>query len=172
MLALKIEGVASFGARHAGNGPFSTVRNMERMLSSAYVIPALWLGMRGVFANMTPVSSYRGVGRFECNYLIERLIDAAAAKTGLDRIDLRRINVFAVGDLPGKTAIGTLYDSGDYAGNMGAAQRESGWDGFAARRAESEAREGCAASRFVIISKARAARPASTGVSASPRTAP
>jgi carbon-monoxide dehydrogenase large subunit len=140
MLALKIEGVASFGARHAGNGPFSTVRNMERMLSSAYDIPALWLGMRGVFANMTPVSSYRGVGRFECNYTIERLIDAAAAKTGLDRIELRRINAFDKDDLPRETAIGTLYDSGDYDGNMDAALRESDWQGFPARRAESEAR--------------------------------
>ncbi len=140
MLALKIEGIANFGARHAGNGPFSTVRNMERMLSSVYAIPALRLEMRGVFTNTTPISSYRGVGRIECNYVIERLIDAAAAKTGLDRIALRRLNAFDKGDLPRETAIGTLYDSGDYDGNMDAALRESDWQDFPARRAASEAR--------------------------------
>ncbi len=138
MVALRVDGVACFGARHAGNGPFSTVRNLERMLSAVYDIPSLYLNLRGVFTNTTPISSYRGVGRIEANYLIERLIDAAAKATGLDRIALRRLNVLDGNDLPRKTAIGTLYDSGDYAGNMDIARRAGDWAGFAARRAASE----------------------------------
>ena len=139
MVALRVDGVACFGARHAGNGPFSTVRNLERMLSAVYDIPSLYLNLRGVFTNTTPISSYRGVGRIEANYMIERLIDAAAQATGLDRIALRRLNVLDGKDLPRKTAIGTLYDSGDYAGNMDIARRAGDWTGFAGRRAASEA---------------------------------
>jgi carbon-monoxide dehydrogenase large subunit len=138
MVALRVDGIANFGARHAGNGPFSTVRNFERMLPAVYDIPSLYLNIRGVFTNTTPISSYRGVGRIEANYLIERLIDAAAMQTGLDRMALRRLNAIKGSDLPKATAMGTLYDSGDYTGNMEIAQREGDWSGFAARRAASE----------------------------------
>lgn len=140
MVALRVEGVANFGARHAGNGPFSTLRNLERMLPAVYDIPALSLTLRGVFTNTTPISSYRGVGRIEANYLVERLIDTAARRAAFDRIDLRRLNAIRRRDMPKWTPMGSLYDSGDYAGNMHVAQREGDWKGYEARRAESEAR--------------------------------
>ena len=134
MTALRVDGVAVFGARHAGNGPFSTLRNMERMLASVYDIPALYLNLRGVFTNTTPISSYRGVGRFEVNYVVERLIDQAARTRGFERVALRRTNVIHAQALPKMTPVGSLYDSGDYAGNMEVAMRAGDWAGFAARR--------------------------------------
>ena len=140
MVALRVDGIANFGARHAGNGPFSTLRNLERMLPAVYDIPALSLNLRGVFTNTTPISSYRGVGRIEANYLVERLIDAAARQAGFDRIDLRRLNAIDRRAMPKMTPMGSLYDSGDYAGNMHVAQREGDWKGYEARRAESETR--------------------------------
>lgn len=140
MVALRVEGIANFRARHAGNGPFSTLRNLERMLPAVYDIPALSLTLRGVFTNTAPISSYRGVGRIEANYMVERLIDAAARQTGFDRIELRRLNAIKRRDMPQMTSMGSLYDSGDYAGNMHVAQREGDWQGYEARRAESQGR--------------------------------
>ncbi|MFM1814246.1 MAG: hypothetical protein RLZ98_941 [Pseudomonadota bacterium] len=140
MLALKVEGVAAFGARHAGNGPFSTMRNLERMLPAVYDIPALYLHLEGAFTNTTPISSYRGVGRIEANYVIERLIELAATSTGIDRIELRRINAIKSTDLPKVTPVGSRYDSGDYASNMDIAQRAASWATFEARRKEAAGR--------------------------------
>ncbi len=140
IIALKVEATAAFGAHHAGNGPFSTLRNLERMLPTVYDIPALQFRLRGVFTNTTPISSYRGVGRVEANYLLERLIDTAARTAGLDRMDLRRMNVIPSHALPKQTEAGALYDSGDYAANMDIAQRAGGWDQFPERRVQSTAR--------------------------------
>jgi carbon-monoxide dehydrogenase large subunit len=139
-VGLRVTGVANLGARHAGNGPFSIIRNLERMLPAVYDIPALSLSLKGVFTNTVPVSSYRGVGRMEANYLIERLIDKAARRIGTDRVALRQRNLIPAAAMPHRTVAGSIYDSGDYAKNMAMAMAAADWQGFAARRAESERR--------------------------------
>lgn len=139
-VAYRVEGIANFGARHAGVGPFSTLRNLARMLPGVYDIPAVYLNLRGAFTNTAPVSSYRGVGRVEANYVIERLIDKAARVTGVDRVKLRRANVIAESALPKMTGVGSLYDSGDYAGNMDMVMDAGCWDSFFQRRDEARLR--------------------------------
>lgn len=133
-VGLRVNSIANLGARHAGNGPFSIIRNFEKLLSGVYDIPAVAMTMQGVFTNTTPVSSYRGVGRMEANFLIERLIDKAARETGIDRVDLRRRNLIPSSAMPHDTAMGATYDSGDYSRSMDLALAAADWGGFADRR--------------------------------------
>jgi carbon-monoxide dehydrogenase large subunit len=135
-LGLRVRGVSNMGARHTGSGPYSVMRNLARMLPGVYKIPGCRLELKGVFTNSVPLSSYRGVGRMEAIYLIERLIDRAAIDTGLDRVALRRRNLIPTDDLPMETPMGAVYDSGDYGANMDIAMAAADWDGFATRRAE------------------------------------
>ncbi len=139
-LALRVTGNANMGARHTGNGPYSVMRNLARMLPGVYRTPAVCLELRGVFTNTVPVSSYRGVGRMEANFLMERLIDKAAGETGLDRIALRRRNLIRSEELPLTTPMGAVYDSGDYAKGMDIALAAADWTGFPARRTAAKAR--------------------------------
>jgi aerobic carbon-monoxide dehydrogenase large subunit len=110
------------------------------MLPGVYDIPVVAFNLKGVFTNTVPVSSYRGVGRMEANYLIERLIDRTARRTGTDRVALRRLNLIPAAAMPYRTSAGSVYDSGDYAKNMEVALAAVDWQGFAARRTESERR--------------------------------
>lgn len=140
-LALRAESLANLGARHAGNGPFSIIRNFERLLSGVYDIPAIAVNIKGMFTNTVPVSSYRGVGRMEAIFLLERLIDRAARETGIDRVALRRRNLISPSAMPHRTAIGALYDSGTYERNMDIALEAARWSAFPERRAESARRD-------------------------------
>jgi len=139
-LGLRVDSVCNLGAYHTGNGPFTQLRNLTRMLPGVYRTPALYLELKGVFTNTVPISSYRGVGRMEAITLLERLIDKAAAETGIDRIALRRRNVIPPAAMPHTTPMGGVYDSGDYAANMDLAMAGAGWDGFEARRAQAKRR--------------------------------
>jgi len=139
-LCLRVTGVSNMGARHTGSGPYSVMRNLARMLPGTYAIPACRLELKGVFTNTVPLSSYRGVGRMEAIYVIERLVDQAAQETGRDRIELRAKNLIRSADLPCVTAMGSNYDSGDYAANMDLAMDAADWAGFEARRAAARAR--------------------------------
>lgn len=132
--ALRVTGSADMGARHTGNGPYSVMRNLARMLPGVYATPAVCLELRGVFTNSVPVSSYRGVGRMEAIFLMERLVDQAARETGTDRIALRRLNLIPANALPCETPMGAVYDSGDYGSNMDKAMAVAGWQDFPARR--------------------------------------
>ncbi len=133
--ALRVSGVSNMGARHTGSGPYSVMRNLARMLPGVYRIPACRLELKGVFTNTVPMSSYRGVGRMEAIFVMERLVDAAAREVGIDRVELRRKNLIAADDLPCVTAMGSAYDSGDYAANMDMAMAAADWAGFESRRA-------------------------------------
>jgi carbon-monoxide dehydrogenase large subunit len=139
-LGLRATGLSNMGARHTGSGPYSVMRNLARMLPGTYAIPACRLELKGVFTNTVPMSSYRGVGRMEAIYVIERLIDRAARETGRDRVELRRRNLIAREALPCMTAMGSNYDSGDYAANMAIATGAADWAGFESRRTEARAR--------------------------------
>ena len=98
------------------------------------------LRTRGVFTNTSPVTAYRGTGRPEAIYLIERLIELAAEKCGLDPIEIRRRNLISPGAIPYETATGVVYDSGEFGRVLDRAVQLSDWDGFPARASETEKR--------------------------------
>ena len=133
-VGLHVQSTCNLGAYHTGNGPFTQLRNLTRMLPGVYKTPALHLELIGVFTNTVPISSYRGVGRMEAITLMELLIDKAARITGIDRIALRQKNTIASNSMPHTTPTGAVYDSGDYTANMALAMEAADWDRFAVRR--------------------------------------
>jgi aerobic carbon-monoxide dehydrogenase large subunit len=98
--------------------------------------------VRCLFTNTVPLGPYRGAGRPEANYVLERLVDEAARITGSDRAKLRRRNLIPRAAMPYQTAVGTKYDSGDFAAVLDKALEQSDYAGFKKRRRES-ARRGC-----------------------------
>ena len=96
--------------------------------------------MLGVFTNTVPVEAYRGAGRPEANYLVERLIDTAARELKMDRAELRRRNMVTPEAMPHSTPVGKTYDSGDFRVVLDAALTRMDWAGFPARKAEAAAR--------------------------------
>ncbi len=128
-----------------GIGPYTTTfsaifttANTKNCLSSVYVIPAIHLAVTDVFTNAAPLGPYRGAGRPEAIYVIERLIDGAARALGIDRAELRRRNLIPASAMPYKTPNGPIYDSGDFATVLDKALAGADWQGFPARRAASE----------------------------------
>jgi carbon-monoxide dehydrogenase large subunit len=110
------------------------------MLSNVYAIPAIHVTARAVFTHTTPLGVYRGAGRPESIFLVERAIDAAARATGIDPAELRRRNLIAKSAMPYKTPLMFGYDSGDFPGVLEKAMALADWKGLAARRKESERR--------------------------------
>jgi aerobic carbon-monoxide dehydrogenase large subunit len=116
---------------------FST-NNTKNCLSSVYVMPAIQIDVKMVLTNAAPLGPYRGAGRPEAIYLIERLIDLAAPTLGIDRVELRRRNLIPASAMPYRTPNGPVYDSGEFEASMDQALRLADWTGFPARRAASE----------------------------------
>jgi carbon-monoxide dehydrogenase large subunit len=114
--------------------------NIVKNVVSVYRVPALEVATKCVFTNTSPVSAYRGAGRPEANYFMERLLDTAAAELGIDRIELRRRNHIAAAEMPFKAASGMTYDSGDFTAVLDDAIAAADWHGFPARREESRRR--------------------------------
>ena len=137
--ALRVDGIVNLGAYHSPMGAFIATSNFARCLPGVYHIPKIAVRMRCVFTNTVPVGPYRGAGRPEANYALERLVDAAARVTGIDRLTLRRRNFIAPSMLPYATPLGASFDSGDFAGLLDKALALADARGFAARRARSEA---------------------------------
>jgi carbon-monoxide dehydrogenase large subunit len=105
---------ASFGAYLTANAPGSLLGRLGPMLPQGYRIENFDVELVGVFANTTPIGPYRGAGRPEAAYFCERLVDLAAAATGIDRAELRRRNYLPPAAFPYTTCTGLTYDSGDY----------------------------------------------------------
>jgi carbon-monoxide dehydrogenase large subunit len=140
-LAVRIGWLVDLGAYCSGAGPFiNTAAAPTSMPANVYRTPALYGLNRLVFTNAVPVAPYRGAGRPNVSYLMERLVDEAARVTGIDRIELRRRNLLAKEAFPYKTPTGSTYDSGDPAGLMEEALRVADWSAFERRRAEAKAR--------------------------------
>jgi len=106
------------------------------LLAGVYKTPAIYADLKAVFTNTVPVDAYRGAGRPEATYLLERLVDVAARETGIDRIELRRRNFIPVDAFPYRTPVALQYDSGDYESTLREGLKVAGWDGFEMRRAE------------------------------------
>ena len=131
ILALDLAMVANLGAYLSGNGPGASVVAASTAQGGVYDIPAIAVDVRGALTNTTPVDAYRGAGKPEANYIVERAIEAAARALGRDPADLRRQNLIA--SFPYKTAMGMAIDSGDFVANLDAAVARA--PGFEARRA-------------------------------------
>jgi aerobic carbon-monoxide dehydrogenase large subunit len=138
-LALDVAMVADMGAYLSGNGPGGSVVAASTAQGGVYDIPAVAVDVRGALTNSTPVDAYRGAGKPEANYIIERAIEAAARKLGRDPAKLRRQNL--IRSFPHKTALGIVtIDSGGFVDNLDAVLVRAQTKGFAARRADSRAR--------------------------------
>lgn len=138
--ALRVHSTANLGAYVAPGIPISTLSNMERMITSLYAIPAIHLRVTGVLTNTVPINVYRGVGRLECVYTVERLIEQAARELGRDPVGLRRANMIRADMFPYRSATGARYDSGDFVARLDEAVQIAAVAGFAQRRAASARR--------------------------------
>ncbi len=138
VLAMDAEMVSDLGAYASSNGPGCHAVAMPTAMGGIYAIPAIWLQVRGAFTNTVPVDAYRGAGKPEANYMVERLLDAAARRLGLDGLEIRRRN--AIRDFPYQAALGSVMDCGRYGANIEDLERLADRAGFALRRAGSEAR--------------------------------
>ena len=138
-LALKVETIANMGAYLSNYAPEIPTFSGAVMLSGVYRIPAIHVEVKGVFTHTVPVDAYRGAGRPEAAYALERLIDIAARRLGVEPAELRRRNLIAPQAMPYRTPLGLTYDSGDFGRNMEEALA-SARDGLAERRQEARAR--------------------------------
>jgi len=132
ILALDVAMVANLGAYLSGNGPGASVIAASTAQGGVYDVPAIAVDVRGAFTNTVPVDAYRGAGKPEANYIIERAIEQAARVLGRDAAELRRQNLIA--SFPHRTAMGMAIDSGGFVDNLDAALARSDKAGFAARR--------------------------------------
>jgi len=137
ILAIAIEMTGNIGAHPVTYVPLS---NAYRVTPTVYDIPVATVAIRGALTNTAPTAPFRGAGRPEATFVIERLLDIAARRLGIDRITLRRRNLIRRAQLPYKSATGLVYDSGDFRANMDAAAKLADWEGFAGRRREARRR--------------------------------
>lgn len=138
-LALRLKALAGIGAYV---GPYSGGPPVNHLgsLAGVYRTPHIFAEVTGVLINAQPLASYRGAGRPEATYTIERVIDVAAAELGIDRFELRRRNLITPDQMPFKTGLTFTYDSGDFPRNMTLAEEAADVAGFAARKAEAKTR--------------------------------
>ncbi len=140
ILALRVTGTANMGGYLSQFAPFIATLAGGRIFGGVYRIPTVYAAVKGYFSNSGPIDAYRGAGRPEAAYLMERLMDVAAAKTGIDRVALRRRNLPGPDELPYKNWCGVAFDSGDYPFMLDEAQKRADVAGFAARKAASATR--------------------------------
>ena len=138
-LALRARQIQNLGAYVASAGIQLATNNFARCFPAMYDIPKIDIGVQCVYTNTIPTGPYRGAGRPEANYLIERLVDEAARVTGIDRIALRKRNLIPPSAIPYKTAMGATFDSGAFPEIFDKALALAQIERFADRRRESEA---------------------------------
>jgi carbon-monoxide dehydrogenase large subunit len=138
-LAMRVDTIANLGAYLSFFGPFIPA-NGATMLPGVYAIPVMHARIRGIYTHTLPVDAYRGAGRPEAAYVIERLVDAVARETGIGQDEVRRINFISPSAMPYKTATGRTYDSGEFEGHLLRAQELADWKGFSKRAKEAEKR--------------------------------
>ena len=139
-LGLRVKTLANVGAYISSERNLLATFGNVGTLVGTYDIPAAYVGVYAVMANTNGTAPYRGAGRPEATYVIERLIDDAARELGFDRAELRAKNLIPPDKLPVKTALGLNYDCGDFPANQKSAMAEADWTGFAQRRDEAKAR--------------------------------
>jgi len=139
-LAVRVASYANVGGYLTPVTPLMMTLNIVKNVVSVYRTKLVEVSVTCAFTNTSPVGAYRGAGRPEGNYIMERLIEAAAAETGIDSVELRRRNHIRPEELPYQAPSGMSYDSGDFTAVLDRALAAADWDGFARRREESRAR--------------------------------
>ena len=139
-LAMRLNWVADMGAYLSPAGPVSHIRNPSTCLGGVYHIPALYGHWRLALTNTAPIAAYRGAGRPDIAYAIERLVSNAAAELDIDAAELRRINFIPPEAFPYKTPTGSTYDNADLPGLLDQALDVADWKGFAGRSVASKKR--------------------------------
>jgi aerobic carbon-monoxide dehydrogenase large subunit len=139
-LALRIRNVCNVGAYLGSIGAAIPTLSFSRCLPGMYDIKHIDISAKCAFTNTLPTAPYRGAGRPEASYALERVVDEAARVSGIDPIKLRRRNLIKKSQMPYKTAVGTTYDSGDFEPILGAALRLADYEGFKQRRREAKKR--------------------------------
>jgi carbon-monoxide dehydrogenase large subunit len=135
-LALRIRHLGNMGAYIGAVGANIQTVNLTRCLPGMYDIPLIDIAVRCVFTNTTTTAPYRGAGRPEANYMLERVVEEAARITGIDPVKLRRRNLIKPSAMPYKTAVGTTIDSGEFGPLLDKALALADYDGFKQRRRE------------------------------------
>ncbi len=136
-LAIRTQWLCDSGAYLAHAGVFTNSLNGRVVGAGVYNVEALYGRHRQVMTNTAPTNAYRGAGRPEANFIVERLVDEAAAKLGIDPFELRRRNLIKKSQFPYKTLTGAVFDSGDYSALAAKVKQEADYKGFAARRRQS-----------------------------------
>src|SRR5271166_3513691 len=139
-LALRVKTLCNMGAYLSTFAPCVPTYLYATLLSGVYKLPVIYAEVKAVFTNTVPVDAYRGAGRPEATYLLERLVDVIARETGIDRVELRRRNFIPADAFPYQTPVALQYDSGNYVATLDAAVKAADMAGFEARRAEAAKR--------------------------------
>ncbi len=139
-LAVRLATFANMGAYLGAVAPLMATLNAVKNTVSVYKTPLIEVSAKCCFTNTSPVSAYRGAGRPEGNYYMERLIDEAALAMGIDRVELRRRNHIKPGQIPYKAPSDMLYDSGNFPAVLDRALAAADWNGFDSRKRDSQAR--------------------------------
>ena len=138
VLAIRLTGFGDMGGYLAQFGPLLPTGNQVKNIASVYRTPLIEVATKCVFTNTSHVSAYRGAGRPEGNYYVERALDLAASELGIDRIELRKRNMIRKSDLPFKAASGMTYDCGDFLGVLKQALEMADYAAFKKRKRESK----------------------------------
>jgi aerobic carbon-monoxide dehydrogenase large subunit len=139
-LALRISTLANMGAYLSTFAPSIPTYLYATLLAGVYKTPVIYCEVKAVFTNTVPVDAYRGAGRPEATFLLERLVDVCAHDTGADRIAIRRKNFIAADAFPYQTPVALQYDSGNYQATLDACLKAADHAGFEARRTAAAAR--------------------------------
>jgi len=163
LLAVRVTGTANMGGYLSMFAPFIPTLAGGRILGGVYRVPALYVNIKGYYTNTAPVNAYRGAGRPEAAHMMERLMDACAAKIGIDRVELRRRNLVTPEELPYKNWWGIPFDSGDFPRLLEQGLKRAGIDSFAARKDDAKKRgklRGFGFGYYVEITAAQGVEPA------------
>ncbi len=151
-LGLRVATKANIGAYLSTFGSSVPTYLYGTLLAGVYTTPAIYCEVKTVFTNTVPVDAYRGAGRPECTYLLERLVSKAARETGIDPVEIRQKNMIQADQFPYQTPVALQYDVGNYPAAFESALKAADYDGFAARQAESESngkRRGIGVSTYI-----------------------
>ena len=138
-LGLRISTLANMGAYLSTFAPCIPTYLYATLLAGVYKTPVIYCEVKAVFTNTVPVDAYRGAGRPEATFLLERLVDVIAHDTGLDRVEVRRRNFIPADAFPYQTPVALQYDSGNYQATLDACLKAANYNGFEARRAAAKA---------------------------------
>tara|TARA_R110002110_G_scaffold395138_2_gene609565 strand:+ start:56361 stop:58700 length:2340 start_codon:yes stop_codon:yes gene_type:complete len=151
-LAVRVKTVANIGAYSCSAGVSVPTQIGPKILTSVYDVPLADVEVKCVVTNTAPVGPYRGAGRPEAIYVMERLVDVAALDLGINPLEIRRRNLIANDRFPYTNAVGTTYDSGDFEENMNLVAKMADWGSHEERRAEARKRgklSGIAVSQYL-----------------------